>query len=272
MNYTEKQKRRQQSILSKIKQFRLFDDEFMSKVFEDDIEATEFLLRIILQRDDLTVTESKGQFSIKNLQGRSVRLDIKAKDKEGKLYNIEVQRADEGAGSKRARYNSAILDCNSLMPGESIENLPETYIIFITEHDVLGCGLPLYHIERTVKENNMTFDDKAHIIYVNGEFTDDSDIGKLMHDFSCADPCDMKYKLLAEKTGRFKNDTKGEKQMSKLWEDFLKEEREDEREEIAMNMLEDGSFSTIKIAELTKLSEARVQELAEEIKAAVASR
>ena len=106
MNYTEKHKRRQQSILAKIKQFRLFDDEFMSKVFEDDIEATEFLLRIILQRDDLTVTESKGQFSIKNLQGRSVRLDIKAKDKEGKLYNIEVQRADEGAGSKRARYNN----------------------------------------------------------------------------------------------------------------------------------------------------------------------
>ena len=60
--------------------------------------------------------------------------------------------------------------------------------------------------------------------------------------------------------------------MSKLLEDFLKEEREDEREEIAMNMLEDGSFSTIKIAELTKLSEARVQELAEELKAAVASR
>ena len=146
------------------------------------------------------------------------------------------------------------------------------YIIFITEHDVLGCGLPLYHIERTVKENNMTFDDKAHIIYVNGEFADDSDIGKLMHDFSCADPGDMKYKLLAEKTGRFKNDTKGEKQMSKLWEDFLKEEREDEREEIAMNMLEKEILPISQIAEVTKLSEARVQELAEEMKAAVASR
>ncbi len=35
-------------LLSKIAQFRLFDDDFMSKVFEDDIEATEFLLRIIL--------------------------------------------------------------------------------------------------------------------------------------------------------------------------------------------------------------------------------
>ncbi|MBQ3801874.1 MAG: hypothetical protein II837_16460 [Treponema sp.] len=52
---------RRKLLLSKIAKFRLFDDDFMSKVFEDDIEATEFLLRTILQRDDLEVTESKGQ-------------------------------------------------------------------------------------------------------------------------------------------------------------------------------------------------------------------
>ena len=79
---------RRKLLLSKIEKFRLFDDDFMSKVFEDDIEATEFLLRTILQRDDLKVTESKGQVPIKNLLGRSVRLDIKARDKSGKLYNI----------------------------------------------------------------------------------------------------------------------------------------------------------------------------------------
>lgn len=95
---------RRKLLLSKIAQFRLFDDDFMSKVFEDDIEATEFLLKIILQRDDLKVIESKGQVTIKNLLGRSVRLDIKAKDTAGKMYNIEVQRADEGAGEKLAYF------------------------------------------------------------------------------------------------------------------------------------------------------------------------
>ena len=79
----EKDTERKKLLLAKIAQFRLFDDDFMSKVFEDDIEATEFLLKIILQRDDLEVTESKGQVSIKNLLGRSVRLDIKARDKTG---------------------------------------------------------------------------------------------------------------------------------------------------------------------------------------------
>ena len=95
---------RRKLLLSKIAQFRLFDDDFMSKVFEDDIEATEFLLKIILQRDDLKVIESKGQVTIKNLLGRSVLLDIKAKDTAGKMYNIEVQRADEGAGEKLAYF------------------------------------------------------------------------------------------------------------------------------------------------------------------------
>ena len=47
----------------------------MNKVFEDKACA-EFLLQIILQRTDLRVQRVHGQHDIKNLQGRSVRLDI----------------------------------------------------------------------------------------------------------------------------------------------------------------------------------------------------
>ncbi|MBQ1192917.1 MAG: hypothetical protein IIX45_02220 [Lachnospiraceae bacterium] len=58
--------------------------------------------------------EARTQYSIKNLLGRSVRLDIYAVDNIGKKYNIEVQRADKGAGTKRERYNSSVIDTNSL--------------------------------------------------------------------------------------------------------------------------------------------------------------
>ena len=265
----DKNEQRKQLLLSKIAQFRLFDDDFMSKVFEDDIEATEFLLKIILQRDDLEVTESKGQVSIKNLLGRSVRLDIKAKDKTGKLYNIEVQRADSGAGEKRARYYSAILDANSLLPRQDFDKLPETYIIFITEHDVFKGGLPLYHINRKIEESGMTFCDESHIIYVNGEYKEDNDIGKLMHDFSCENPDDMKLRLLAEKTRYFKKDEKGVKRMCKIMEDFAAEERNEEREEIAIGLLEIGKMTYAEIAAVAKLSEEKVKELAEKVKVVV---
>lgn len=109
MEQVRNKKQRQNLLRSKIAKFCLFDDDFMSKVFEDDKDTTEYLLHTILQRSDLEVIESKGQVPVKNLLGRSVRLDIKAKDKNGKLYNIEVQRDDKGASAKRARHNSAIL-------------------------------------------------------------------------------------------------------------------------------------------------------------------
>ena len=267
----EQTDRRRKLLLSKIEQFRLFDDDFMSKVFEDDVEATEFLLRIILQREDLVVIESKGQISVKNLLGRSVRLDIKARDKDGKVYNIEVQRADNGASEKRARYYSAMLDANALLARQDFSELPETYIIFITEHDVLKGGLPLYHINRRIDENGIAFCDDLHILYVNGECKDDSEIGTLMHDFACANPDDMKNRLLAEKTRYFKKDENGVRRMCKIMEDFAAEERAEERckqaEEFAVSLIEDGTLSIAKIAEVSKLPESKVKELAERQKA-----
>ena len=53
--------------LQRLRGFRLLDDDFMSKVFEDKACA-EFLLQIILQRHDLKVQSVQGQYDIKNLQ------------------------------------------------------------------------------------------------------------------------------------------------------------------------------------------------------------
>lgn len=100
-----------------------------------------FFCRCVLKRDDLTVKEVHGQYSIKNLQGRSVRLDILAVDRENRAYNIEVQRSDRGASEKRARYNSSLLDANLTDAGDDYDALNETYVIFITENDVLKAGL-----------------------------------------------------------------------------------------------------------------------------------
>ena len=72
------------------------DDTFMCKVFEDK-SCAELLLRVILNRDDLTVVRVVSQFGIKNLQVRSARLDIYAVDDKEKHYDVEVQRSDDGA-------------------------------------------------------------------------------------------------------------------------------------------------------------------------------
>ena len=84
--------------------------------------------------------------------------------------------------------------------------------------------MPLYTIERTVQEDGVIFDDKAHIIYVNGENKDDTALRKLMQDFSCKVPENMNYELLAEKTKYFKQDDKGVSKMCKIMEDYDKKD------------------------------------------------
>ena len=216
--------------LQRIRNFRLLDDDFMSKVFEDKICA-EILLRIILQRKDLKVKYVHVQQEIKNLQGRSIRLDILAEDTSGKLYNVEVQRSDKGASRKRARHNSSLLDANITDAGEDYEKLNSTYVIFITENDILKSGLPIYHIDRTVKETGESFEDGAHIIYVNSQIKNETELGKLMHDFSCTNAEDMNYSVLADRVRYFKEDEKGVSTMCKAMEDMRNEAHEEGRRE-----------------------------------------
>lgn len=210
--------------------FRLLDDDFMSKVFEDK-ECAQLLLHIILEREDLVVQEVHGQYSIKNLQGRSVRLDILAVDQDGKHYNIEIQRRDEGADARRARYNSSLLDANLTHPGDRYEELGETYVIFITERDVLKAGLPIYHIDRMIQETGKPFGDGSHIIYVNAQRKNDTPLGKLMHDFSCTQADDMHYPVLAERVRYFKENVKGVTTMCREVEKLVMAERNEGRAE-----------------------------------------
>ena len=49
-------------------------------------------------------------------------------------------------------------------------------------------GLPLYHIDRYVREAGKLFEDGSHIIYVNGNYKGDDEIGHLMQDFHQTDP------------------------------------------------------------------------------------
>ncbi len=248
--------RKHQEDLHRIRNFRLMDDDFMSKVFED-LSCAQLLLQIILERQDLRVQNVQSQYDLKNLQGRSVRLDILAVDQANRAYNIEVQRSDSGAAVKRARYNSSLLDANLTMKGDSYEQLNETYVIFITEHDVLGDGLPIYHIDRIIRESGKVFGDETHIIYVNAQIQNETALGHLMHDFVCSSAEKMYYATLAERVRYFKEEQKGVVAMCKA----LEEMRKNERIEVAQRLLENGKLSYEDIAMATDLTLEEVKAL-----------
>lgn len=215
---------KQNKHLEFIKQLRLIDDIFMEKVFGEDIACTQLLIRIILGKKDLKVTKINKQLPLSNLHGRSVRLDVFAVDTNNILYNIEVQRGDSGAIPKRARYNSSMLDTNITKSGDDYGALKETYVIFITENDVLKGGLPIYHVERMVLETRELFKDKAHIIYVNSSIQNNTALGRLMHDFYCTDAKQMYYPTLAQRVKYLKEDYKGVRTMCEAVREFFKDE------------------------------------------------
>lgn len=251
--------RKHEEYLHRIQNLRLIDDNFMAKVFEDK-ECSEFLLQVILDRDDLTIREVHSQYGLNNIQGRSARLDILAVDEQNKAYNIEIQRNDRGAEVRRARYNSGLMDANITEPGDRYDQLYETYVIFITENDILKAGLPIYHIERTIQETGMPFGDGAHIIYVNSQIKDDTKLGRLMQDFTCTNPDDMNYPVLAQRVRYFKEDTKGVATMCRAFEEVREEGKREQAVEFARSMLADGMPYEI-VAKYTKLSVEEVKAL-----------
>ena len=236
MTVTEEIDRKHQEDLQRLRGFRLLDDDFFTKCFEGDTECIELILQIVLDKQDLKVVDVRTQVFVENLLNRSVRLDVLATNSVGHKFNIEIQRADKGAGRKRARYNSSMMDANLLEKGENFEVLPETFVVFITENDVIGKGQPLYRIERCFLETGESFDDGSHILYVNGAYRDESPIGRLMHDFSCTNPSDMYYGVLADRVRFFKESKEGIAVMCKVMEDM----RKDSLKEVALRMLAAG--------------------------------
>ena len=266
--------------LQRIKELRLMDDDFFSEALDGKTEAVEYILNTVLERDDIKVKSTKAQAEYKSATKRSIKLDIQAEDVNGRLMDIEIQRSDRGSGVRRARFHSSMIDRALLSKGDDFEDLVDTYVIFITEKDKFGMGIPLYHIERKISEmDNALFGDGAHILYVNGEYRNlEHPVGSLMHDFNCKDAKDMVNPLLAEEVRYLKETEGGLSQMSRILEEMRNEAAEKAKAEgraegkaegnhekavsTSLKMLAKG-YEAEEIAEITGLSLEEVRKLAD---------
>lgn len=84
-----------------------------------------------------------------------------------------------------------------------------------------------------------------------------------MHDMLCANPDEMHYKILANKTRYYKEDRNGELVMSNIMEELFNEGRAEEKKEIAKRCLQLGKLSIEEIALCSGLSIEEVKKLAE---------
>ena len=196
-------------------------------------------------------------------------------DGNDKVYDVEVQRAPEGADPHRARFHSSMVDTKMLKAGQEFKEIHDSYVIFITASDVMGAGHSLYHVNRIVEETGTHFGDGSHIIYVNGSYKDDNDpVGRLMHDFRCLSSVDMFYPALAKQVKYFKETEGGQEIMGQLFEDLvvkwgevrakeIVEERAlEEKKASARRMIARGKLTLEEIAEDSDLPIEVVRDLA----------
>ena len=275
----------------------MMNNRFMNFMLDDNKKAAQVFLRVILGDDKIKVRNVRIQSFIQNIYGHSSQLDILAQDSKGRYFNVEVQRSDEGAPARRARFYSSILDTHFLQPGKLYEELPDTYVIFITENDVLHDNLPLYNIRRRIDENAKCFEDGSRIIYVNSQRRDNTALGKLMQDLYCTEPKNLHYHEFAERMEFLKYSKEGEEKMTDVIEEYAarkaealakeavkeaakeaarkaekeaakkaEEKEQANRIELAQGLLADGMSIEFTVRH-SKLTEAEVCELASKLSA-----
>lgn len=166
-----------------------------------------------------------------------------------------------GADPHRARYHSSVMDVENLHSGQAFKELPDTYTIFITEKDFYGIGEPVYQIERMNLTTGKPFADGEHILYVNGEYRGDSDLGKLMHDFNCTRADDMNFELMAERTRYLKENPEGVSKMCKIMEDMRNETLKESAVNTAKRMIAAGKYVLEEIANISGLTLDEVKKL-----------
>ena len=150
------QKDKQERYLELLAGLRLMDDDFFSEALDEKIAPVEYILNTVLERDDIRVLRTEAQVEYKSAANRSIKLDIRAVDAEGRVMDIEVQRADRGAGVRRARFHSSMLDRTLLDKGKDFEDLVDTYVIHHRTRQIwcrtaaLPCGKADYGAGRCI--------------------------------------------------------------------------------------------------------------------------
>lgn len=242
---------REEKIKERIQKFRPIDDTFF-EVMIKDIEACEEILRVILEDRELKIVRLQAQHSVKNLYGRSVRLDAFCILGNGTYCNIEVQRSNNDDHLRRVRYNASCTTANITDPGKDFRDVPTVYVIYISEFDFLKQERTIYHIDKVIQETGEIIDDGLHEIFVNTKINDGTDIAELMQCFTMTEVNNPKFPKMSNRVSFLKNDEEGIKIMCKVMEEYAKEYAEEYAKEYAEEAVQETVISLIKEGDISE--------------------
>ena len=152
----------------------LADDICIPIAFDGDTEAAEYLVRTILSRDDISVEKVETQKRTGSIASHGAIFDILARDSEGNLIDIEIQRAFHGWDdlADRAESYASLLLLSTLDRGCGYREAKEAIIIFIMDSDAVGEGRPTYIYRMRDGNGNGLKGSRMTIVLANGSYRD----------------------------------------------------------------------------------------------------
>ena len=151
-------------------------------------------------------------------------LDARCIRGNGTQVDIEVQKSDNDDHQRRVRYNSAILTTNITNPGIKFEKIPDVCVVFISKFDIFEGNLPLYHINRVVRETGKIVSNGFEEVYVNTKIKNDSEVSELMEVFASDNIYNSKFPKTSEMKHRYKETEGGLDVMCEIMERITSEE------------------------------------------------
>lgn len=232
---------------------RPIDDTFFEKLAESP-EVCQEMLRVFLGDKDLKVLNVVPQKSVKNLQGRSVRLDAHCVLGNEETCNVEVQRASGENHLKRVRYNASCITANITNPGDYFKDVPNVTVVYISETDIFKKNRTAYHVDHVIRETSERIDNGLREIYINAAVDDGSEIAELMQCFLQTDVDNKKFPKFSERVHYFKHDEEGVKIMCAISEEIRNEGIEVGKEKTLIELVKDGLLSIDQGAEKLNVS------------------
>lgn len=242
--------------LAAIQKLRPIDD-IMFEVLVADKGVCEEILQVILQDKKLRVLEVHPQEQIRNLLGRSVRLDVLCILSTDRVVNIEMQLADNDDHLRRVRYNAACITVDRTDTGTTFTMVADVKIVYISAFDSLQRGRTIYHLQIGIKETGEFLNDGQEIVMVNCSVNDGTDIAELMACFLATNVNHPKFPNVSNRVNFIKNTEKGREYMCEIMDELIKENeekvRKEEREKAVFRMIKKG-FPLSDIADVLDVS------------------
>ena len=221
-------------------------DDLMFRVMARDEAFCEEVLRVLLEDKGLKVVKSTPQAAVTNLRGRSVVLDALCELSDGRLVNVEVQRADDDDLQRRVRYYASLVTTDRTPPGARFADVPDVCVALVCEFDPLGEGCPLYHVDRVVREGGRTLDNGLEELYVNALARDGGEVSALMRVFVEAEAYDeARFPETSRVKRRLRETEEGREDMGSVIEEICAKNRLEGKAEGKAEGIVEGTLKTL---------------------------